>query len=74
MTMYHLQLGSSWWIEVNIGDIFIYKYTDRHIEIKQVNHKLDMNEYLAEILCFKTKKHYILKRDNGYFWWEEVSF
>ena len=51
-----------------MGDIFIYKYTDRHIEIKQVNHKLGMDEYLTEILCFKTKKHYILKRDNGYFW------
>ena len=72
--MYYLQLGSSWWIEVNVGDVFVYKYSNNHVEIKQVKDKLDMNEYLVEILCLTTRKHYILKRDNGYFWWEEINF
>jgi hypothetical protein len=72
--MYCLQLGSSWWVEINVGDVFVYKYSDNHVEIKQVRDKLDMNEYLVEILCLTARKHYILKRDNGYFWWEEINF
>lgn len=72
--MYYLQLGPDWWVEINYGDLFVYKYDENHFGIKHVDQKIDMDEYLVEILSFKTQKHYVLRRDNGYFWWEEIKF
>ena len=72
--MYWLQLGPDWWVEINIGDIFVYRYSENHCGIKTVESKIEMDEFLVEILGLKTQKHYVLKRDNGYFWWEETKF
>ncbi len=74
--MYSLQLGNNWYVEINNGDLFIYRYSDNHFAIKTVedDRKLFLDEFTVEILCLKTKKHYVIKRDNGYFWWEETKF
>lgn len=74
--MYQLQLNDNWFITINIGDIFVYKYSSNHFAIKYVkmDYRPELNENTVEILCLSTRKHFIIRRDNGYYWWEEIKF
>ena len=71
--MYTLQLGDNLFTDLDIGDIFIYKYSQNHFAIKHVekDFKPELNEFTVEILSLSTHRHFIFKRDNGYYWWEE---
>jgi len=74
--MYNLQLGDNLFVDIGVGDIFIYKYKENYFAIKDVteNYKPELNEFTVEILSFYSKRHFILKRDNGYYWWEEIKY
>ena len=74
--MYNLQLGDNLFVDIGVGDIFIYKYKENCFAIKEVkeNFKPELNEFTVEILSFYSKRHFIFKRDNGYYWWEEINY
>lgn len=67
--MYTLQLGDNLFTDLDVGDIFIYKYSPDHFAIKEVktDYKPELNEYTVEILSLSTHRHFIFKRDNGYY-------
>ena len=67
--MYSLQLGDNLFVDIEVGDIFIYKYKENCFAIKYVteNYKPELNEFTIEILSFYSKRHFIFKRDNGYY-------
>ena len=71
--MYTLQLGDNLFADLDIGDIFIYNYGNNHFAIKEVksDYRPELNEYTVEILSLSTHRHFIFKRNNGYYWWEE---
>ena len=74
--MYNLQLGDNLFVDIGVGDIFIYKYKENCFAIKDVteNYQPELNEFTVEILSFYSRRHFILKRDNGYYWWEEIKY
>ena len=74
--MYTLQLGDKLFTDIDVGDIFIYNYGNNHFAIKDVktDYKPELNEFTVEILSLSTNRHFIFKRDNGYYWWEEIKF
>lgn len=74
--MYTLQLSDFLFVELNPGDLFIYKYNDNYYSIRDVEEdfKPPLNEFTVEIYSFSTKRHFKFFRDNGYYWWEEVKY
>ena len=66
--MYTLQLSNHLFVDINIGDLFIYRYgnTYKVVEVKN-DFKPPLNEFTIEILSFYSKRHFIFKRDNGYY-------
>ena len=73
--MYTLQLSNHLFVDINVGDLFIYRYDNTYkiVEVKN-DFKPPLNEFTIEILSFYSKRHFIFKRDNGYYWWEEIKF
>ncbi len=67
--MYTLQLGDNLFVDLEIGDIFVFKYDDRHFAIKEVksDYRPNLDENTVEILSFYSKRHFIFKRDGGYY-------
>lgn len=74
--MYNLQLGDNLFVDINSGDIFVYRYSHNHFSIQQAtaNYHPPVNEYTIEIISFYSERHFIFKRDNGYYWWEEIQY
>ena len=74
--MYTLQLGDNLFTNISDGDIFMYRYADNKVEIKHVENgfKPPLNGFTVEIYAVAVKRHFIFKRDNGYYWWQEISF
>lgn len=66
--MYTLQLSNHLFVDINIGDLFIYK-KDNTCIIKYVrdDYRPPLNEFTIEIISFYSKRHFIFKRDNGYY-------
>jgi len=71
-----IQLSDYIFTDVADGDLFIYKYDDHHSAIKEMRNNVvpSIDEFTVEILSFYSKRHFIFKRDNGYYWWEETSY
>lgn len=70
-----LQLSDSLFVDIAEGDLFVYKYDDSHVAIQEVKDTVPvLNQYTVEILSLHSKRHFILKRDNGYYWWEEIQY
>lgn len=70
-----VQLSESFFINLEAGDIFVYKYRDDFITIHEIKDTIPpLDQYVVEIISFYNKRHFILKRDNGYYWWEEVRY
>jgi hypothetical protein len=67
--MYTLQLGDNLFVDLEIGDIFVFKYDDSHFAIREVkrDYRPNLDENTVEIISFYSKKHFIFKRDNGYY-------
>lgn len=74
--MYKLQLGDNLFVDIDNEDLFIYKYDDNHFAVKTVkdDYHPPVNEYTVEILSFYSKRHFIFKRQNGAYWWEEIKY
>ena len=74
--MYTLQLSDFLFVDIEIGDIFVYRYDDSHFAIREVksDYRPELNEYAVEILAIGSKRHFRFRRDNGYYWWEEVKY
>ncbi len=66
--MYTLQLSNHLFVDINVGDLFIYRYDNTYkiVEVKN-DFKPPLNEFTIEILSFYSKRHFIFKRDNGYY-------
>jgi len=73
--MYTLQLSDFISVDIGVGDLFIYITENAYIvkEVKK-DYRPPLNEYTVEILSFYSKKHYAIRRDNGYYWWEEIKY
>ncbi len=70
-----VQLSENFFIDLEAGDIFVYKYKDGFISIYEIKDTVPpLDQYVVEIISFHNKRHFILKRDNGYYWWEEVRY
>ena len=70
-----LQLSDSLFVDIAEGDLFVYKYEDNYVVVQEVKDTVPvLDQYTVEILSFHSKRHFILKRDNGYYWWEEVRY
>lgn len=70
-----LQLSDYLFVDIAEGDLFVYKYEDDYIVVREVKDTVPvLNQYTVEILSFHSKRHFILKRDNGYYWWEEIRY
>ena len=67
--MYTLQLGDNLFVDLEIGDIFVFKYDDSHFAIKEVksDYRPNLDANTVEILSFYSKRHFIFKRDGGYY-------
>ena len=66
--MYTLQLSNHLFVDINIGDLFIYRKDNTCIiEYVRDNYKPSLNEFTIEIISFYSKRHFIFKRDNGYY-------
>ena len=74
--MYTLQLSDSLFVELNVGDIFIYRYNDYTYAIKEVekDFRPPLDEFTVEIYSFSTKRHFRFFRCGGSYWWEEVKY
>jgi len=70
-----LQLSDSLFVDIAEGDLFVYKYEDNYVVVQEVKDTVPaLDQYTVEILSFHSKRHFILKRDNGYYWWEEIQY
>lgn len=71
--MYNVQLSKDWFVEINEGDLYIYKTSPTAIEIKEVTSdflpQIDANT--VEIFALATKRHFVFKRCGENCWWEE---
>ena len=67
--MYTLQLGDNLFVELDVGDLFIYRYSSTHSGIIGVSKTVHppLNEYCVEIMSFHSRRHFLLRRDNGYY-------
>jgi len=74
--MFRLQLGEDLFVYLDKGDMFMYRYDKDHTAIKTVTKDgiPPLDEYTSEILSFYSKRHFILRRENGAYWWEEVKY
>lgn len=74
--MYTLQLSDSLFVELNVGDIFIYRYNDCTFAIKEVKEDFrpPLDEFTVEIYSFSTKRHFMFFRHEGSYWWEETKY
>ena len=68
--MYTLQLGEHLFTDISDGDIFVYRYSNNKVEIKQVEKgfKPPLNEFTVEIYAFSVKRHFIFKRNGPAYW------
>lgn len=71
-----IQLSDSLYVDLDNGDIFIYKYSNNRFSIKEVTNNIvpPIDQYTVEILSFYSKRHFRLRRDGEWYWWEEVKF
>lgn len=70
-----LQLSDSLFVDIAEGDLFVYKYEDNYVVVQEVKDTVPvLDQHTVEILSFHSKRHFILKRDNGYYWWEEIQY
>ena len=70
-----LQLSDSLFVDIAEGDLFVYRYEDNYVVVQEVKDTVPaLDQYTVEILSFHSKRHFILKRDNGYYWWEEIQY
>ena len=70
-----LQLSDSLFVDIAEGDLFVYKYEDNYVVVQEVKDTVPvLDQYTVEILSFHSKRHFILKRNNGYYWWEEIQY
>ena len=67
--MYTLQLGDNLFVDLEIGDIFVYNDGDSHFAIKEIksDYRPNLDANTVEIISFYSKKHFIFKRDNEYY-------
>jgi len=74
--MYTLQLSDTLFVDIDYGDIFIYKYGDNHFSIREYTNefKPQLDANTIEILSFYSKRHFIFKRDGQWYWWEEIKY
>lgn len=71
--MYNVQLSDDWFVEINEGDLYVYKTSPTTIEIKEVTSdflpQIDANT--VEIWALATKRHFVFRRCGESYWWEE---
>lgn len=71
--MYNVQLSDDWFVEINEGDLYVYKTSPTTVEIKEVTSdflpQIDANT--VEIWALATKRHFVLRRCGESYWWEE---
>ena len=62
--MYNVQLSNDWFVEINEGDLYIYKTSPTAIEIKEVtsNFLPQIDANTVEILALATKRHFVFKK------------
>jgi len=75
--MYNLQLGDNLFVEIDCGDLYIYRYDNENLSVvKEVtkDYLPPVNEYAVEIISFHSKRHFLFKRQNGAYWWEEIKY
>ena len=74
--MYTLQLSDFLFVELNIGDLFVYNYGNNTYAIREVEKDFipPLDEFTVEIYSFSTQRHFRFFRDNGYYWWEETKY
>lgn len=65
--MYTLKLSDSLFADIEVGDIFVYRYSENSYGIQEAeeNYQPPLNEFTVEIRCFKSRRHFIFKRKNG---------
>lgn len=71
--MYNVQLSDDWFVEINEGDLYVYKTSPTTVEIKEVTSdflpQIDANT--VEIWALATKRHFVFRRCGESYWWEE---
>jgi hypothetical protein len=68
-----IQLSDHLFAEIANGDFFIYRYKDNIFVFRQAKNGVvpPINADTVEIISIHNGKHYVFKRDNGHYWWEE---
>ena len=71
-----IQLSNTLFVDVADGDIFIYVYSENHLEIREMknNEVPPINEYTVEILSFYSRRHFRFRREGQWYWWYEIKF
>jgi len=74
--MKKIQLSDTLFVEIDNGDLFIYKYTDHHFGIKEMRDDIvpSINEFTVEIISFYSRRHFLFKREGPAYWWYEIKF
>ena len=74
--MYTLQLSDFLFVELNVGDLFVYNYGNNTFAIREVKQDFrpPLDEFTVEIYSFSTQRHFRFFRDNGCYWWEEAKY
>ena len=66
--MYTLQLSNFIFVDIHIGDLFIYYYNNTYVfTYVSENFKPPINEHTIEIIAYHSKRHFVFKRDNEYY-------
>lgn len=71
--MYNVQLSDDWFVEINEGDLYVYKTSPTTVEIKEVTSDFlpQIDENTVEIWALATKRHFVFRRCGESYWWEE---
>ena len=68
--MYTLQLSDTLFVDLEIGDIFVYNYGCGHFAIQTVkrDYRPNLDANTVEIISLYSNRHFIFKRDGNYYW------
>lgn len=74
--VYTLQLSNDIFVDIGVGDLFVYKFKDNYCVIEEVTQDFTpcVNEFAVEIISFYSRRHFVFYRKDGAYWWSEVNF
>lgn len=71
-----IQLSDTLFVDISDGDVFIYVYDKTHVNVQIVHNDVvpPINEFTIEILSLYSHRHFLFRRNNGAYWWEEIPY